>query len=143
MSAQEKLDRDTFLELYLHPFEIDGTSLDDVSSLHSLYKEKILACQSLDEMDAVRSKFKFLVLGGPTSVHTLGRSAEELKMFFDKDAPKVDTMTSDLANFILPIVMLHAWLVSKKLGLPEYPAAVQYVASSIETKEEHVDERRT
>lgn len=136
---------DEFIEEYLVPFEVDGVNLEDVESIYHFYKEKMLACETLGDMDIVLEKFKFLCARKHTgSLKTIPISNDykitveliKAALHEGKSIPEELKDNLYIYDIILPPVMLHAYLVAKEFSMPEYPAAIQYCRAMWFNKEE-------
>lgn len=125
--------REEFEDKYGHPFEVDGINLEDVQSIYpELYKPKLLACTSIDEMRDVVRKFGFLTARANRDIENMtDLDAAVIKLVLTPEVNfRVRTTTKALAkyaNVMLPPVMLQAYLIAKRFDIPEYYAALQYV----------------
>lgn len=118
---------DEFMEEFLVPFEVDGVNLEDVENIYLLYRSKMLACNTLDDMVQTRLKFKFLIAGATKGVTELGLTVDDVKALFHN---KKQNVSMDETHIVLPKVMLHAHIIGKEFTIPQYVAAVQYIRAT-------------
>jgi hypothetical protein len=119
---------DWFMKTYGTPFQVRGVYLDDVCCIRTLYKECILQCNTIQEMKEVCKEFRFLSSGVIKELNQINQTSpltvQRLKLMLKNGK----THSEQLVNFILPKIMLHAHIIADEFNIPEYYAAVQYVA---------------
>lgn len=128
-----KLTVNEFYDAYLYPITIDGVALDEVENIFFLYREKMKACNSIEEMRKCSKRFGFLTAGVNQDLDQiiLETGFKRLKKYLEGK-----TTALQFSNFILPKVMLHGHFIAEKYCLPEYYAAFQYYIANVYTEEE-------
>jgi len=124
---------DEFLDRYITPFEVRGQDLEVVPSLYDFYRELMLRCTTLREMQEVALEFKFLAMGvlGDLSTVQGDVAVPRLKKLLTTDAKP----EPHLQNFKSPPAMTEGRKLARVWGLPEYYGALQYARSKLKDGE--------
>lgn len=130
--------RDEFEHLYECPWDVRGANLEDVDSIYEHYRNLMLSSTSIDEINEIRKEFGPFCWG-MTTTDPSPFTFEELQDFISgkRNPAQEELDNTNIAHLILPQVMLQAYLIKEKFGLPEFYAGLQCVRAIIKWDDEN------